>query len=130
MGRRRPAALLAALAAMLGVTATGSGSHDIGRIKACVFMTYDDVVLSGNVKVQVAGASRAKGTLIFTGAGMHQTIPFKLGPNGIGLTSFPVLQSGTVTILIKLASKPPRTARLGVKLNAANQVTQSSCTPK
>ena len=45
-------------------------------------------------------------TLTFTGAGVHQTI------------------------LITVASRPPQTARLGVKLDAANQVTQSSCTPK
>jgi hypothetical protein len=115
---------------MLGVASSASGAHSVGRIKSCVFITYDDAVPSANVKVAVNGAPHAKGTFAFTGAGMHQAIPFRLSSAGIGLTSFPVLQSGTVTITIKLATTPARAARPGGKVDAASKVTQPACTPK
>ncbi len=131
MRTRTAATLLIAIvvAASLAGTAGAAQAKKAGPIKACVFLTYDDVISSGIVKMTSAGASGIKGTFTLTGKGFKTTTPFTVGKNDVGLTSFPISVTGTVTITIALASTPPKTKIIKVKVNPNSEVNQSGCTP-
>ncbi len=131
MRTRACTALLIVAAAVGAVTATAPASQTkkAGPIKACVFLTYDDVISSGIVKMTAAGAAGIKGTFTLTGKGFKTTTPFTVGKNDVGLTSFPVSVAGTITITIALASTPPKTRVLTVKVNPNSELNQSGCTP-
>src|SRR5271154_1413045 len=118
--RRRLLAALAVASFTVAASASTAGAAQAkkaGPIKACVFFTYDDALSSGIVKMTAAGASGIKGTFTLNGKGFKTTIPFVVGKNSVGLTSFPASVAGTVTITITLASTPPRTHAIKVKVN-------------
>jgi hypothetical protein len=131
MRRRALVALLIATTAVASFTATAGAAQakKAGPIKACVFLTYDDVISSGIVKMTAAGASGIKGTFKLKGPGFDTTLPFTVGKNNVGLTSFPVSVSGTIKITVALASTPPRTRTISVKVNPNLELNQSGCTP-
>lgn len=131
MRKRAFTALLVATAAVGVVTATAPAGQTkkAGPIKACVFLTYDDVISSGIVKMTSAGAAGIKGTFTLTGKGFKTTTPFTVGKSGVGLTSFPISVAGTIKITIALASTPPKTRVLTVKVNPNSELNQSGCTP-
>jgi hypothetical protein len=131
MRRRASAALLIATVAVAGVTGTAKAEQakKAGPIKACVFLTYDDVISSGIVKMTATGSSGIKGTFTLTGKGFKTALPFTVGKNDVGLTSFPIQLAGTVKIAIALASTPPETRTISVKVNPNSVVNQSGCTP-
>lgn len=131
MRRRLPVALLIATAALASFTATAGAAQakKAGPIKACVFLTYDDVISSAIVKMTAAGASGVKGTFKLKGPGFDTTLPFTVGKNSVGLTSFPVSVAGTIKITVALASTPPRTRTISVKVNPNLELNQSGCTP-
>ncbi|HWB23217.1 MAG TPA: hypothetical protein VG652_10045 [Gaiellaceae bacterium] len=131
MRRRASLALLVTSVVVAGLAGTAGARQDkkAGPIKACVFFTYDDALSSGIVKMTAAGAAGIKGTFTLTGKSFKTTLPFTVGKNSIGLTSFPVSVADTVTITVKLASTPPRTHTIKVKLNPNAELNQSGCTP-
>jgi hypothetical protein len=131
MRRRAATILLIATAVLAGFAGTAGAAQakKAGPIKACVFLTYDDVISSGIVKMTSAGAAGIKGTFTLTGKGFKTTTPFVVGKSDVGLTSFPISVAGTVKITIALASTPPKTKIISVKVNPNAQVNQSGCTP-
>jgi hypothetical protein len=131
MRRRASIALLIATVAVGISTATAPASQTkkAGPIKACVFLTYDDVISSGIVKMTATGASGIKGTFKLTGQGFNTTLPFTVGKNNVGLTSFPISVAGTVAITVALASTPPETRKIKVKVNPNLELNQNGCTP-
>jgi hypothetical protein len=131
MGTRALSASLVAVLSLAGLAGTARAASDrkAGPIKACVFLTYDDVISSGIVKMTSAGAAGIKGTFTLTGAGIKTTLPFTVGKNDVGLTSFPISVAGTVKITVKLASTPPKTRAISVKVNPSLELNQSGCTP-
>ena len=131
MRRRALVALLIATAALASFAASAGAAQakKAGPIKACVFLTYDDVISSGIVKMTSAGASGIKGTFNLTGKGFKTTLPFTVGKNNVGLTSFPISVAGTIKITIALASTPPKTRVISVKVNPNSELNQSGCTP-
>jgi hypothetical protein len=131
MRRRASIALLAASVVVACVAGTAGARQEkkAGPVKACVFFTYDDALSTGIVKMTSAGAAGIKGTFTLTGKGFKTTLPFTVGKNNIGLTSFPVSVTQTVTITVKLASTPPRTHAIKVKINPNSELNQSGCTP-
>jgi len=131
MGARISLALLLAIVAIgsFASTAGATQAKKAGPIKACVFLTYDDVISSGIVKMTSAGAAGIKGTFTLAGKGFKTTTPFTVGKNNIGLTSFPISVTSTVKITIALASTPPKTRIISVKVNPNAEINQSGCTP-
>jgi len=131
MRRHALVAVLIATAALTSFAATAGAAQTkkAGPIKACVFLTYDDVISSGIVKMTAASASGIKGTFELTGKGFKTTIPFTVGKNDVGLTSFPISVTETIKITITLASTPPKTRIITVKVNPNSQLNQSGCTP-
>lgn len=131
MRKQASIAVLIATVAVAGVTGTARAeqARKAGPIKACVFLTYDDVISSGIIKMTATGASGMKGTFDLTGKGFKTTLPFTVGKNDVGLTSFPIQVAGTVSITIGLASTPPETRTIKVKVNPNSQLNESGCTP-
>ena len=131
MRKQTSIALLLVALAVTSFTATAGATQakKAGPIKACVFITFDDVISSGIVKMTAAGGSGIKGTFTLTGKGFKTTTPFTVGKNYVGLTSFPVSVAGTVKIVIALASTPPETRTISVKVNPNSELNQSGCTP-
>lgn len=128
MRSRALVALLIATASFAG-TAGAAQTKKAGPIKACVFITYDDVISSGIVKMTSAGAAGIKGTFTLTGKGFKTTLPFTVGKSNVGLTSFPISVAGTIKITVALASTPPKTRVITVKVNPNSELNQSGCTP-
>src|SRR5277367_4931052 len=131
MHRRAAFAVLVASFVVAGFASAAGAQQEkkAGPIRACVFFTYDDVISTGIAKMTSAGASGIKGTFAFSGKGFKTTLPFTVGKTDVGLTSFPVSVAGTVKITITLASTPPKTRSISVKVNPNSQINQSGCTP-
>jgi hypothetical protein len=131
MPKRALVALLIAITTLASFTATAGAAQakKAGPIKACVFLTYDDVISSGIVKMTSTGAAGIKGTFTLAGKGFKTTLPFTVGKNNVGLTSFPISVAGTIKITVALASTPPKTHVITVKVNPNLELNQSGCTP-
>jgi hypothetical protein len=131
MRKQASIAVLVATVAVVGVTGTARAeqARKAGPIKACVFLTFDDVISSGIIKMTATGSSGLKGTFSLSGKGFKTTLPFTVGKNDVGLTSFPIQIAGTVTIKVSLASTPPEIRTIKVKVNPNSQLNQSGCTP-
>lgn len=121
------AALTAALAA--GATATASAKR-VGPLKLCTFVSAGDLTNSEIVKVYASGSTGIKGTLSFVGAGLDETVPFKMGKGGVALNSLTISSAGKATVTVVLATKPPKKRVIHVVLSDTMGVTQAGCTPK
>lgn len=102
----------------------------LGPLEGCVFVTNNGNTSTENIDVFDKGAGGMKGTIHFSGDGLDQTTPFKLGSNGMAVVPFTVTQFGASTITVNLASIPPMHYSLNFTLGAGNDVTQTSCTPE
>jgi len=71
MRKQASVALLIATVAVAGGTGTARAEQakKAGPIKACVFLTYDDVISSGIIKMTATGASDMKGTFALGAVG-------------------------------------------------------------
>jgi len=121
------AAGLVAAQADRQAAASGTG---VGPLKVCTFVSAGDLTNSEIVKVYATGSTGIKGTLTFSGAGLDDTVPFKMGKGGVALNSLTISTAGKATITVMLETKPPKKRVLHVVLTGTMDVTQAGCTPK
>jgi len=119
-----------ALAALGGVATASAAQRAVGPLKVCAFVSAGDLTNSEVVKVYATGSTGIKGTLTFTGAGLNETVPFKMGKGGVALNSLTIATAGKAKITVMLATKPPKKRVLRVVLNDTMDLTQAGCTPK
>ncbi len=125
------ASLAAVSAAALAAGASSSAAPKrVGPLKVCTFVSAGDLTNSEIVKVFATGSTGVKGTLTFVGAGLNETVPFKMGKGGLALNSLTIATGGKATITVMLSTKPQKKRVLHVVLDATMGVTQAGCTPK
>ena len=134
---RRPAiaccALVAALLAAAGAAASRSqASPEVsGHLGVCFYVTDNDSAATENIEVAAPGKAGAKGKLTFKGLGLNQSVSFKLNGRGVGLSSFPVSESGSAVVTVTLLTRPPRTRTLRITLQSASGLAQQNgCVPR
>jgi len=129
--RRLALSVLAGLAAA-SLVATGAwpARAAVGPLKVCAFVSAGDLTNSEIVKISATGSTGLKGTLTFTGAGLNQTVPFKMGKGGVALNSLTISTAGKATVTVVLSTKPPKKRVLQVVLSDTMGVTQDGCTAK
>jgi hypothetical protein len=129
--RRSTMPVLAGLAAAAVVAASASAAGTaVGPLKICAFVSAGDLTNSEIVKVFATGSTGIKGTLTFTGAGLNQTVPFKMGKGGVALNSLTISTAGKATVTVVLSTKPPKKRVLHLVLSDTMGLTQDGCTPK
>jgi hypothetical protein len=123
-------AAVAAAALVGGETAAAAGDA-VGPLEVCAFVSDGDMTNTEVVKVYATGSTGIKGTLTFAGAGLNQTVPFKMGKGGIALNSLTIASGGKATVTVELATKPPKRRVLHVLLKTTmDDSSQAGCAPK
>ena len=98
-------------------------------LTGCVYVTNNDNTSTLTAFITDKSAPGAHGMVTFTGLGHNDVKNFVLDSHGSGRVPFPVTMFGKYRMDISL-SKSKLGYKLNFTLNAGNDVSATSCTPK
>jgi hypothetical protein len=100
----------------------------MGPLRVCAYYSVNDVTMTANVKVHVAGAAGSKGAFVLKGSAANATVHFNVRTNGTAFTSFPVTTPGGEHVTITIGNET-RAPSLSLP-TTGNINPQEGCTPK
>jgi hypothetical protein len=115
--------------ALGAVHATAKG----GVVKACGYMTSSaGGSTTEYIRIADSAAPGIRGTFLFSATGARERKDLTLNNKGIAITSFPVLNAGSETISVTLATSPATkgTFHFALRPVASDIASRIGCTPR